>query len=109
MEIAYHGRSKQDVPYRFYADLVEMARDSHYLVAICPGGPATDKIVNRAVLDALGAEGVFINVAAGSVVDEPALVAALQEGRLGGAGLDGFEAEPHVPQARRRPEESRVG
>jgi lactate dehydrogenase-like 2-hydroxyacid dehydrogenase len=99
MEIAYHGRSKQDVPYRYYADLVEMARDSDYLVAICPGGPATDKIVNRAVLDALGPEGVFINVARGSVVDEPALVAALQEGRLGGAGLDVFAEEPKVPEA----------
>src|SRR3546814_12895779 len=76
-----------------------MARDSHYLVAICPGGPATDKIVNRAVLDALGPEGVFINVARGSVVDEPALVAALQEGRLGGAGLDVFEPAPNVPEA----------
>lgn len=99
MEIAYHGRSKQDVPYRYYAGLVDMARDSDYLVAICPGGPETDKIVNRAVLDALGPEGVFINVARGSVVDEPALVAALQEGRLGGAGLDVFAEEPKVPEA----------
>lgn len=100
MKIAYHGRSRQqDVPYRYYADLVEMARDSDYLVAICPGGPATDKIVNRAVLDALGPEGVFINVARGSVVDEPALVAALQDGRLGGAGLDVFAEEPKVPEA----------
>jgi lactate dehydrogenase-like 2-hydroxyacid dehydrogenase len=99
MEIAYHGRSKQDVPYLFYPDLVEMARDCDFLVAICPGGAATDKIVNRAVLDALGPEGVFINVARGSVVDEPALVAALQEGRLGGAGLDVFAAEPKVPDA----------
>lgn len=99
MEIAYHGRSKQDVPYRFYGDLVEMARDSDFLVAICPGGPATDKIVNRNVLDALGPEGIFINVARGSVVDEPALVSALQDGRLGGAGLDVFAEEPKVPEA----------
>ncbi|MGF1593495.1 MAG: 2-hydroxyacid dehydrogenase [Kiloniellaceae bacterium] len=99
MEIAYHGRSRQDVPYRYYADLVEMARDCDFLVAICPGGPATDKIVDRAVFDALGPEGIFINVARGSVVDEPALVAALQEGRLGGAGLDVFAQEPEVPEA----------
>jgi lactate dehydrogenase-like 2-hydroxyacid dehydrogenase len=99
MEIAYHGRSRQDVPYRYFADLVEMARDCDFLVAICPGGPATDKIVDRAVLDALGPEGVFINVARGSVVDEPALVAALQDGRLGGAGLDVFAQEPKVPEA----------
>src|SRR3546814_11814109 len=101
MEIAYHGRSKQDVPYRFYADLVEMARDSHYLVAICPGGPATDKIVNRAVLDALGPEGVFINVARGSVVAEPAPVAALQDGSPGGAALAASAAKPNVPEALR--------
>ena len=99
MKIAYHGRSKQDVPYSFYPDLVEMAQDSDYLVAICPGGPETDQIVNRAVLDAIGPKGVFINVARGSVVDEPALVAALQEGRLGGAGLDVFADEPKVPDA----------
>jgi lactate dehydrogenase-like 2-hydroxyacid dehydrogenase len=99
MEIAYHGRGKQDVPYQFYPDLVGMARECDYLVAICPGGPATDKIVNRAVLDALGPEGIFINVARGSVVDEPALVAALQDGRLGGAGLDVFAEEPKVPEA----------
>jgi lactate dehydrogenase-like 2-hydroxyacid dehydrogenase len=100
LELAYHGRRKQDdVSYRYYADLVEMARDSDYLIAICPGGAATDKIVNRAVLDALGPEGVFINVARGSVVDEPALVAALRDGRLGGAGLDVFAAEPKVPAA----------
>jgi lactate dehydrogenase-like 2-hydroxyacid dehydrogenase len=100
MTIAYHGRRRQDgVAYRYHADLVEMARDSDYLVAVCPGGPATDKIVSRAVLDAIGPEGVFINVARGSVVDEPALVAALEEGRLGGAGLDVFADEPSVPKA----------
>ncbi len=100
MEISYHGRSKQDgVPYRFFDNLVEMARDSDYLVAICPGGEATNKIVNRDVLEALGPEGTLINVARGSVVDEPALVSALQEGRLGAAGLDVFLEEPKVPEA----------
>lgn len=98
MEIAYHGRAKQDVPYKYYADLVEMARDSYVLVAICPGGAVTDRIVNRAVIEAIGPEGVFINVARGSVVDEPELVAALKDGRLGCAGLDVFAEEPKVPQ-----------
>lgn len=100
MEISYHGRRKQDdVPYRFFDNLVEMAQDSDYLVAICPGGEATNKIVNRAVMDALGPEGTLINVARGSVVDEPELVSALQDGRLGAAGLDVFEEEPKVPEA----------
>ena len=97
-EVAYHGRQQQDdQPYRYYADLVELAAASDFLVVICPGGAATDKLVDRAVLDALGPEGVLINVARGSVVDEPELVAALQEGRLGAAGLDVFVDEPTVP------------
>jgi len=99
-EIAYHGRHEQaDLSYRYYADLVEMARDCDFVIAICPGGAATRGIVDRAVLDALGSEGVFVNVARGSVVDEPALVAALAEGCLGAAGLDVFAEEPLVPEA----------
>ena len=99
-EVVYHGRSEQsDQPYRYYGDLVEMARESDHLVVICPGGPATAGIVNRAVLEALGPEGTLINVARGSVVDEPELVSALLDGRLGSAGLDVFAAEPKVPEA----------
>ena len=96
----YHGRKQQsDVDYRYYDDLVAMARDCDYLVVICPGGEATRNLVNRAVMDALGPEGVLINVARGTVVDEPELVLALQEGKLGGAGLDVFLEEPKVPDA----------
>ena len=69
------------------------------LVVIVPGGGGTEKLVDRRVLDALGPQGVLINIARGSVVDEPALVAALREGRLGGAGLDVFADEPNVPAA----------
>ena len=99
-EILYHGRHEQpDQPYRYYADLVAMARDSDFMIVITPGGAATQNLVTREVLDALGPEGVLVNVARGSVVDEPALVAALQEGRLGGAGLDVFAEEPKVPEA----------
>lgn len=99
-DVAYYGRRMQDEqPYRCVASPVELAAVSDFLVAICPGGKATEKLVDRAVLDALGPEGILINVARGSVVDEPALVAALQEGRLGGAGLDVFVAEPEVPEA----------
>jgi len=97
--ISYHGRREQsDVSYRFFPDLVEMARDSDYVVVICPGGEATRNIVNREVIEALGPEGTLINVARGSVVDEPELVSALVDGRLGAAGLDVFAAEPKVPE-----------
>lgn len=95
--IVYHSRSKKPVAYRYYDDLVAMANDCDVLICILPGGDATRGVVNREVLDALGPEGILINVARGSVVDEPALVAALQDGRLGGAGLDVFDQEPVVP------------
>ena len=99
-EIAYHGRNKQaDCAYEYFADLREMAAACDFLVVICPGGAATHNIVNQEVLEALGPEGTLINVARGSVVDEPALVAALQDGKLGAAGLDVFADEPRVPEA----------
>jgi lactate dehydrogenase-like 2-hydroxyacid dehydrogenase len=99
--IAYHSRSEKDVPYRYYGDLVAMARDVDCLICITPGGASTNKIVNAEVLEALGPQGTLINVSRGSVVDEVALIKALQNGRLGWAGLDVFEAEPQVPQALR--------
>lgn len=100
LAIAYHGRSEQpEQPFTYYADLTEMARNVNILLAICPGGPSTAGIVNASVLDALGPDGIFINIARGSVVDEPALVAALREGRIGGAGLDVFADEPRAPEA----------
>ena len=99
-EIAWHGpHAKPALPWRFVPSLVDLARDSDFLVLSCPGGAATRGVVNRAVLDALGPQGVLINVSRGSVVDEPALVAALADGRLGGAGLDVFVDEPRVPPA----------
>ena len=94
----YHSRNEKDgVDYRYYGDLLEMATDCDVLIAITPGGPATNKLINRKVMDALGPEGTLINVARGSVVDEAEMVLALQEGRLGAAGLDVFEQEPKVP------------
>ncbi len=100
MHITYHGRKPQaGVAHRYYASLVEMARDCDVLMVICPGGAATQHIVNAEVLAALGPEGTLINVARGSVVDEQALVKALANGSLGAAGLDVFEAEPKVPEA----------
>jgi hydroxypyruvate reductase len=98
MDIAYHGRSQQaDLPYAYHADLCELARWCDMLVVACPGGAATRHLINAQVLAALGAQGTLINIARGSVVDERALIAALQAGTIASAGLDVFENEPHVP------------
>lgn len=98
MDIAYHGRNEQpDQPYRYYADLVAMARDADWLVVIAPGSDATRRIISREVMEALGPEGCLVNVARGSLVDEPALVELMQTGKLGGAALDVFADEPRVP------------
>jgi lactate dehydrogenase-like 2-hydroxyacid dehydrogenase len=100
MEIAYHGRRERpDVPYRFYADLETMAREVDWLVVIAPASAETRGIVSRRVMEALGPEGFLVNVARGSLVDEPAMVELLASGRLGGAALDVFADEPRVPEA----------
>jgi hydroxypyruvate reductase len=100
MQIAYCDRDPvANTAYRFQSDLEQLAKDSDFLVIAVSGGPATHGLVSRLVLDALGPTGILINVARGSVVDEPALVAALADGRLGGAGLDVFAHEPDVPKA----------
>ncbi|MEO1143591.1 MAG: 2-hydroxyacid dehydrogenase [Pseudomonadota bacterium] len=97
-EISYHNRNeKPDSPYTYYGDLVEMAREVDSMVVITPGGPATRKLITREVMDALGPEGMLINIGRGPVVDEPELIKALQAGTLGCAGLDVFEKEPSVP------------
>jgi len=98
-QILYTARSDKGLPYRFCASPVDLAREAEVLIVITPGGPETRHLVNREVMEALGPEGLLVNVARGSVVDEAALVAALQDGRLGGAALDVFEAEPKIPDA----------
>jgi lactate dehydrogenase-like 2-hydroxyacid dehydrogenase len=99
MTIAYHSRNRvADVPYRHYPDLVELAKDSDFLVIIIPATPQTKAIVSKDVIEALGPKGILVNVARGAVVDEDALVAALVSGKLGGAGLDVFVNEPQVPE-----------
>src|ERR1700754_2750882 len=94
----YHSRKPADgVSYKHYPDLIEMAKAVDTLVVIVPGGAATANLINADVLKALGPRGVVINVSRGSVVDEPALVAALKSGTILAAGLDVFAKEPAVP------------
>jgi lactate dehydrogenase-like 2-hydroxyacid dehydrogenase len=96
--VVYHNRRPaEDVSYKYYADLTEMARDVDTLLSVLPGGASTEKAINRAVLDALGPRGVLINIGRGTVVDEQELIKALQEKRILAAGLDVFEKEPQVP------------
>jgi lactate dehydrogenase-like 2-hydroxyacid dehydrogenase len=96
--VVYHSRHPADgVAYRHYPDLIEMAKAVDTLIVIIPGGPATAKMINADVMQALGPRGVIINVARGSVVDEPALISALKSGALLAAGLDVFANEPTVP------------
>jgi len=99
MRIRYHNRSKKNVPYPYDANPVALAKNSDVLMVVTPGGAGTARLVNAAVLDALGPEGYLVNVARGSVVDEPVLLRYLQEGRIAGAGLDVFANEPDVPAA----------
>jgi len=99
MKIVYHGPRAKPVGYRHYASLTEMARDIDYLVVTCPGGAETRNLVNAEVLAALGKKGAVINIARGSVIDEETMVKMLQDGSLGGAGLDVFRDEPRVPEA----------
>ncbi len=99
MNIAYHGRSEKDVPYHFYPQLLALAQDADFLVLSCAGGDQTSKLVGEQELKALGAGGFLVNVARGSVVDEEALLVALRNKNIAGAGLDVYENEPYVPDA----------
>lgn len=100
MAVRYHARRPvADVPWAHEPSLIELARWADFLVLITAGGAGTRHLVNAEVLDALGPRGFLVNVARGSVVDEAALVAALRERRIAGAGLDVFEHEPQVPAA----------
>jgi lactate dehydrogenase-like 2-hydroxyacid dehydrogenase len=97
MKIRYHNRSKKDVAYPYDADPVALAKNSDVLMVVTPGGAGTARLVNAKVLDALGPQGYLVNVARGSVVDEPVLLRYLRQGKIAGAGLDVFENEPKVP------------
>ncbi len=100
MKIAYQGpRRKAELPYAHHADPVALAKATGMLMVACPGGEATRGLVSRAVIEALGPRGYIVNIARGSVIDEPALLEALQQNRIAGAGLDVFADEPRVPEA----------
>lgn len=95
MAIAYHDiRRRDDLPYRYVDDLVILARDSDFLIVTVAGGAGSAKIVNAAVLDALGPSGFLVNISRGSTVDQAVLLAALENRSIAGAGLDVFEVEP---------------
>jgi lactate dehydrogenase-like 2-hydroxyacid dehydrogenase len=97
--VIYHTRTpRRDVSYLHCPSLIEMARAVDILMVIVPGGAATKNLIDAEVLDALGPDGILINMARGSVVDEPALIKALQDKRIMAAGLDVFAKEPDVPQ-----------
>ena len=95
MTIGYHTRAPhEDGQYRFFGTLEELAAASDFLIVTAAGGPSTEKAVNREVLAALGPTGILINIARGSIVDEDALIAALETRQIAGAGLDVFLNEP---------------
>ncbi len=99
MAVSYTGRKPQAVPYTFVPDVRALAQSADFLVVACPGGAATRHLIDAEVLAALGAKGTIVNIARGSIIDEPALVDALQKGVIKGAGLDVFADEPRIPPA----------
>lgn len=102
-EIAYHNRQERnDVPFRYEASLIDLAKWADVLIIATVGGAGTRHLINEDVLAALGSTGFLVNIARGSVVDEQALITALQTGVIAGAGLDVFENEPFVPLALRQ-------
>lgn len=100
MTVCYQGpRPKADVSYAYYADLHALAKNADCLIVACPATPETRHLVDGGILDALGPDGFLVNISRGSVVDEGALIAALRDGRIAGAGLDVFQDEPRVPDS----------
>jgi lactate dehydrogenase-like 2-hydroxyacid dehydrogenase len=100
MTVRYQGpRRKPDVAYPHHEDVLSLARASDCLVVTCPSTPATRNLIDGKVLDALGPEGFLVNVARGAIIDEDALIAALTDKRIAGAGLDVYRDEPQVPAA----------
>ena len=97
-EISYHSRNMKDVEYKYFSNLEDLAEHVDTLCVITPGGEETKHLVNENVLNKLGKNGVLINVGRGSVVDQNAMINALKNNVISGAGLDVFENEPNVPE-----------
>lgn len=97
LNVSYHNRTHSDFSYPYYKSLKELCAAVNTLIIVTPGGASTKHLVNHEVLEALGSEGIVINVGRGSVIDEKALIAALQNKTIAMAGLDVFENEPAVP------------
>lgn len=97
MRIGYTSLAAIDGPWQFYSDTIALARDSDFLVVACPGSPSNRHLVNETVLEALGPQGFLVNISRGMVVDTEALVQALENNSIAGAGLDVFEGEPALP------------
>jgi lactate dehydrogenase-like 2-hydroxyacid dehydrogenase len=100
MDIRYHNRSERnDVEWGYEPSLIQLARWADFLVIATVGGPSTRNLIDQEVIEALGPDGILINISRGTVIDEDALVKALQDGRLGGAGLDVYQNEPVIPES----------
>lgn len=98
-KIAYHSRSdKPEINFNYFSSIVDLAASSDVLVVACPLTKETYHVIDQSVIDALGPKAILVNIGRGPLIDEKELVKALVEGRLGGAGLDVYENEPHVPK-----------
>ena len=96
-EISYHSRNKKDVKYKYYSDLNALAKDVDTLCVITPGGKETEKLINKEILSSLGKNGVLVNVARGSVIDQDELIHFLKNNLILAAGLDVYINEPNIP------------
>lgn len=99
--VSYNCPTSKDVPYEYVADLHDLARQSDLLIVACPANAATHHLIDAGVFESLGAQSWLVNIARGAVVDEEAMIAALEAGQIAGAGIDVFEDEPNVPEALR--------
>ncbi|WBU59310.1 2-hydroxyacid dehydrogenase [Paracoccus albus] len=94
MQVSYWNRREKNAPLRFHPDLIQLASESDVLIVTVAGGPETENLISADVMQALGPDGLLVNISRGSVIDEPALIDALQSGKLGAAALDVFASEP---------------